>query len=90
MSIQIKKFRTKTKDLIYDGVESKNTEDSVVTKEEFNHFVNTGEVPEQLLSKIAKKIIDGKQMSREELSVYAEHGKMIEDILYYNKVEIIS
>lgn len=88
MSIQIKKFRTKTKDLIYDGVESKNTEDSVMTKEEFSNFVNTGEVSKNILNALAQKIMNRKQMSREELSVYAEHSKAVEKILQANEVEV--
>lgn len=88
MSIQIKKFRTKTKDLIYDGVESKNKEDSVMTKEEFENFVNTGGVSENVLNAIAQKVMKGKQMSREELSVYAEHSKAVENILQANEVKV--
>ncbi len=86
MSIQIKKFRTKTKDLIYDGVELKGSTESDITKEEFANFVDTGKVSENILNKIAQKIMSGSQMSREELSIYTENSKVVESIL--NKEEI--
>jgi len=88
MSIWIKKFRTKTKDLIYDGVESKDITESVITKEEFANFVDTGKISESILNKIAQKIMSGGQMSREELSIYTVNSKAVENILNKEAVEV--
>jgi hypothetical protein len=81
MSIQMKNFRSKSKDLLYEGIESKDPADNSMTPEEFAAFVDTGEANENTLRNIAEKIKSGKQMSREELSVYAEHGKTVESML---------
>lgn len=81
ISIQLKKFRNKAKDLIFEGVQSSSSQDSSVTKDEFDIFIDSGKVPENVLQKIAQKVINGNQMSREELAVYAEHSKEVESML---------
>ena len=81
ISIEMKKFRTKTKDLIYEGVESKDEAHSVITKEQFAKFVDTGEVSETVLHGIAEKLINAAQLTREEIAVYGEHGAVIEALL---------
>ncbi len=55
--------------------------ESDITKEEFVNFVDTGKVSESILNRIAQKIMNGGQMSREELSIYTENSEIIENTL---------
>lgn len=82
ISIQLKKFRTKGKDLLVDEtIENEST----ISKEEFETFVDTGVVSEDVLKKLAQKILEGKQISKEEISIYSEKSKEIENIIKINK-----
>lgn len=83
ISIQLKKFRTKGIDLLVD--ESMQNE-SAISKEDFNKFVDTGTISDSVLEKLAKKIMDGKQISKEEISVYSEKSKEIENIIKIIKI----
>ncbi len=82
ISIQLKKFRTKGKDLLVDEtIENEST----ISKEEFERFVDTGVVSEDVLKKLAQKIMEGKQISKQEISIYSEKSKEIENIIKINK-----
>lgn len=82
ISIQLKKFRTKGKDLLVDEtIENEST----ISKEEFETFVDTGVVSEDVLKKLAQKIMENKQISKEEISIYSEKSKEIENIIKINK-----
>lgn len=85
MSIQIKRFRAKAKELLVD--EEIQSQD-VISKEDFRKFVNTSEVSENVLKNIAKKIIEGKQISKEEIAIYSEKAKEIERIIKVEEVEV--
>ncbi len=63
-----------------DGT-GKNKPETEITKEEFNNFINTGHASDALLEKIANKIREGKKMTNEELSIYTDFNKKIENIL---------
>ncbi len=82
ISIQLKKYRTKGIDLLVDEtIENEST----ISKEELERFVDTGLVSEDVLKKLAQKIMEGKQISKEEISIYSEKSKEIENIIRINK-----
>lgn len=82
ISIQLKKYRTKGIDLLIDDkIENENT----ISYEDFKKFVDTGVVSEDVLKKLAQKIMEGKQISKQEISIYSEKSKEIENIIKINK-----
>ena len=85
MSIQIKKFRAKAKELLVD--EEAKLPDAI-SKEDFQRFIDTNEVSENVLQKIAQKIIEGKQISKEEIAIYSEKAKEVEKIIKTEEVEV--
>lgn len=84
ISIQIKKFRVKAKELLVDESLSQD----VISKENFQKFVDTNEVSENVLQNIARKIMDGKQISKEEIAIYSEKAKEIERIIKAEEVKV--
>jgi hypothetical protein len=77
MSIQIKKFRQKTKELLVEG----GGENRTISKEEYDLFVRTGEISQEVLGKIADKIAKGSSFTNEELSIYSDKASEIEKML---------
>ena len=54
---------------------------NIVSKEDFQKFIEKNEVPINILRFIAKKIINGEQMSKEEISIYSHKSNDIEKII---------
>lgn len=78
ISIEIKKFRDKVIQLL---VGNKSETQKQISKEDFDKFVDTGNVSESILHIIAEKIMQGKQISKEEISIFSEKSREVEAII---------
>jgi hypothetical protein len=52
-----------------------------MNSEEWNHYIETGEVPRDFLNEIIDKIKSGGTLSLEHLAVYQTHSYLIEILL---------
>ncbi len=77
MSIEVKKFRARAKELLA----GEETHFDDISNEDFERFVDTNEVSEAILERIAEKIRSHKQISEKEISIYATKAKEIEMII---------
>lgn len=84
ISIEIKKFRGKVIQLL---VGNKAESQKQISIQDYNKFVDTGNVSESILHIIAEKIILGKQISKEEISIFSEKSKEIEAIINNKKIQ---
>lgn len=78
MSIQTKRFAEKSKDLLVEGSEG---EEGVVSEEIYNMFVDTGEVPVEVIEAIARKIAAHESFNKFELSIYSAKASEIEALV---------
>lgn len=74
LSIQMKKIKAK----VAIELSEPDLEEALVTSEDFDAFVRTGEVSDEILTDIAKKIVSVTPMTVRELSVYMERSAQIE------------
>ena len=76
---QIKKSNTK---------KIKLEKEETISEEEYGNFINSGTISEDILSKIAQRIIANQEMSAREVSIYGGHKQKIEDSIkkIYNTV----
>ena len=77
----IKKIDNTEKNFINKEINPQN----VISKEDFKKFVEKNEVSVNILQNIAKKIINGEQMSQEEISIYSHKSNDIEKMIQ-NKI----
>lgn len=54
-------------------------------KEEWNTYVNSGEVPYHFFKSMVDLIKQGKRLNEQHLAVYMSHGEIIEALLKNNK-----
>jgi len=54
---------------------------NIISKEDFKKFIEKNEVSEKIIQYIAKKIINGEEMSKEEMSIYSHKSNDIEKII---------
>lgn len=52
-----------------------------ISKKDWNLFVNTGEISDQLISYIVNKIKNNITLTDQELSIYIVHSQQIENLL---------
>lgn len=78
ISIQIKKFRIRAKEL---SREKESSPSKLRDDEIYAEFVKTGKVPHETLVSIAQKIMNNSPISSEEIQIYGEHAKTIEPML---------
>jgi hypothetical protein len=52
-----------------------------MTKEEWKHYVDSGEVPMHFFKSMVKLIKDGKTLNSQHLAVYQSHGQIVELLL---------
>lgn len=77
---QDEKTNTKAK----EGDDIDEDEGVVLTDEDFNKFVDTGEVSNDILNNIAEKVKNNAELTKQELAIYQNKSKEVEDIVKEN------
>jgi len=72
ISIQVKKFREKAREVISDGTEE------LISDKDFELFTDTNQVSDSLLEAIVSSIKDNKPLSERQIAIYAYHADNIE------------